>query len=533
MASKLPTLVTVKDAASTLSLSEKSIRRMLRDGRLRAHHIGRNVRVDISSTAMPQQEAPSTASQEHQMPNEQDPGSDTQLGVPLKRGNEQTMTLPFDVRIPLGTDSTSTARNTAQRTLQMFQELQTKGATPKDLGIVVVRNKGTPCFIRYPSEDGGPKVSKRIPSEISRELKTTEQVAVFSLGWAAFVASSISTKAQLATVNRHTCLTNLAELWFDGHLADKYPAHLTKKRSAKEDASRYRRYIAPVVGNSKVAELSGDAVLNAADDVSARMQELSPDLSSASRRQVVQLFRRLINIAVFPVRLLKSNDLPKGYVPKARQLRAFNYLRPSEDALLMKCTKVPVNYRLFFGLLAREGLRASELLHLTWRDVDLDVGTLKLDENKTQRPRSWMMRPDSAEALRRYKQLLGHLWSRKARLVIHPESGCSVPEGKAAKQLRTALKMAGVTREELFEETQYRMAIRGHDLRATFVTLALADGKSEAWISDRTGHESSQMIRGYQRMARTHAEARLGQLDDMTTLIPELSELKKTKQRKE
>jgi hypothetical protein len=29
--------------------------------------------------------------------------------------------------------------------------------------------------------------------------------------------------------------------------------------------------------------------------------------------------------------------------------------------------------------------------------------------------------------------------------------------------------------------------MRVHDLRGTFVTLALADGKSESWVADRAG----------------------------------------------
>ena len=66
------------------------------------------------------------------------------------------------------------------------------------------------------------------------------------------------------------------------------------------------------------------------------------------------------------------------------------------------------------------------------------------------------------------------------------------------------------------------MPIRVHDLRATFVTLALANGRSEAWVSDRTGHRSSNMIRRYQRTARSATELGLGTLGPLDALIPEL-----------
>ena len=36
--------------------------------------------------------------------------------------------------------------------------------------------------------------------------------------------------------------------------------------------------------------------------------------------------------------------------------------------------------------------------------------------------------------------------------------------------------------------------------------MALASGRSEAWVTDRTGHKSSAMVAGYKRQVRTAAE---------------------------
>ena len=58
-----------------------------------------------------------------------------------------------------------------------------------------------------------------------------------------------------------------------------------------------------------------------------------------------------------------------------------------------------------------------------------------------------------------------------------------------------------------------------HDLRGTFVTLSLANGKSESWISDRTRHRSSQMIARYKRTDRTFGELDLGQLDPLSDAL--------------
>ncbi|WP_437576558.1 hypothetical protein [Sorangium sp. So ce887] len=87
----------------------------------------------------------------------------------------------------------------------------------------------------------------------------------------------------------------------------------------------------------------------------------------------------------------------------------------------------------------------------------------------------------------------------------------------AAEDLRACLKEAGVHRPQLFEASGTRIPLRAHDLRATFVTVNLAAGKTEAWITDRTGHKSSQMIYRYKRQDRTHAELNLGPRSRCTT----------------
>ena len=69
----------------------------------------------------------------------------------------------------------------------------------------------------------------------------------------------------------------------------------------------------------------------------------------------------------------------------------------------MRRTDIPLVRRLLFGLLAREGMRLSEALQLTWANLDLEHGVIRLDTNKTADPRSWALDAGVAEALRRWK----------------------------------------------------------------------------------------------------------------------------------
>ena len=57
----------------------------------------------------------------------------------------------------------------------------------------------------------------------------------------------------------------------------------------------------------------------------------------------------------------------------------------------------------------------------------------------------------------------------------------------------------------------------------TFVTVALANNRTESWISDRTGHRSSQMINKYKRTARSFQELEIGDLMPFDRALPELA----------
>jgi hypothetical protein len=107
------------------------------------------------------------------------------------------------------------------------------------------------------------------------------------------------------------------------------------------------------------------------------------------------------------------------------------------------------------------------------------------------------------------------------------------PEGRphtkfgAAELLRGHLRAIGLAEErpELFESTAQRKQIRVHDLRGTFVTVSLANNKTESWISDRTGHRSSAMINNYKRVARGFQELEIGTLSPLDSALPELRAL--------
>jgi len=293
------------------------------------------------------------------------------------------------------------------------------------------------------------------------------------------------------------------------------------RAASKQDASRLKNYVYALIGAERVVGFEGRAGLELVERVVAGLPPVGPTFRPGSRRQVLQTVHRLLTLAVYPAKLLSANPLPKGFVPKVTNDRAKAYLFPDEDKALMQNSETSVQERLFYGILAREGLRVSELLDLTWSDVDLERGLLTLDQNKTAEPRAWAMDPAVVRALTRWRRKFVPL-APTTSPILKNAAGETIDRYGVAERLRAYLQAAGVTRSQLFEANDNRIPLRAHDLRATFVTLSLAQGRSEAWITDRTGHKSSQMTYRYKRAARTHAELNLGALAPLDEVIPEL-----------
>ncbi len=315
-------------------------------------------------------------------------------------------------------------------------------------------------------------------------------------------------------------IRELGESWTRGDLARDYPDHVRVKKSVGHDISRLENYVYPVVGDIRIDAFT-------LDHARIVMRGITEGRAVATRRQVAQLLHRICKMAVFPLQLIATNPLPSGFLPKVGPGKAKGWVYPDEDAKLVASDAVPLEYRVFYGFLHREGPRVNEAARLTWSDFDLDRGSVVLDVNKTNDPRAWALSPGVARALRAWRMLLADrsVSTKDNDFVFVNLHGERVNINHTAARYREHLVAAGITRSVLFERTDTRQQIRAHDTRATFVTVSLANGKSEAWVQDRTGHKSSLMINRYRRAARTASELQLGDFTPLDQAIPELARL--------
>ncbi len=314
----------------------------------------------------------------------------------------------------------------------------------------------------------------------------------------------------------------IAEQWTSGELAQRFPDQIRVKRSAEDDVSRFTLYVYPEIGHLPIDRVT-------LDHCERVMQRLPATLAPATRRNVGQLMTRLLKLAVYPLRLIPASPIPAGFLPSAGKPKAMAYLYPDEDRRLLACTAVPLEYRILWGFLTREGMREGEALALTWGDLDLARGGVRLDKNKTDDPRAWALDAGVAAALRLYRKHCRAADLTTDRVFRDPKGQPIVGSGALGlpAMLRAHLRTIGLHEErpELFTSTDERRQIRVHDLRGTFVTVSLANGRTEAWVSARTGHRSSVMINRYRRTARTFSELQVGDVAPLATAVPEIAAL--------
>jgi len=311
----------------------------------------------------------------------------------------------------------------------------------------------------------------------------------------------------------------VGDMWTSGEIARLYPDRVVVKSNAWKDEGLLNKHVYPIVRDVSIAAFT----LEHADAV---MRALPASYASGSRKQIAMLVSRILGLAAFPLKLIAVSPLPKGWIPRRGPGKALSYLYPDEDARLVGCERVPLPLRVYYGFLDREGMRGSEAEGLEWSDVDLQRGAVTLDKNKTSDPRAWALSPGMARALSTWKEIQREEYG-ESEVVFLDEEGEPIAQlhhKHRAESFRAHLLLADVNRPALHERSPERRPIRAHDLRATFITIALANGKTEAWVADRTGHRSSHMINRYRRAARTVAELGLGDLLPLDEAIPELRE---------
>jgi hypothetical protein len=302
---------------------------------------------------------------------------------------------------------------------------------------------------------------------------------------------------------------DVAALLFEKHIRDG-----NRPRTLKKDKF-YLSVLGPRLARVPVAEMT----TRIADAAMA----LVPPSVEASRNLyegfIYRVMKYAVRLELIPANPLRSDFVSKQQPPK----RLFQYLRVAEDAALIACGAAPLEERIGYALMDREGVRPELLSLFYWSDradpnarvstIDLESGLLT-HRHKQKRVRRWLVCERVLRVLRRWREL-------------NPDTDRVLPHWdhrNVSARLRKHLLAAGVNRISLHRSTATERQIAAKDAgRATFVTLALRAGAPMHWVTDRTGHATDEMVERYTRMAREGRDTERAWLRALDELLgPEL-----------
>ena len=305
--------------------------------------------------------------------------------------------------------------------------------------------------------------------------------------------------------SRYT-LTELADEWLQ-HLEGLVETGELRLRTVESYRNGIRLHVLPALGSRRAASITAEDLVFWHE---AQRRGGAADWSIRARwvafRGLLAYAARVGVIATNPANSLLRRERPKLGRSKDR------FLTPREMEALLGHARGSAS--LAIPVLLFSGLRVSELLGLTWQDIDFDrevmivgyqmsrKGNLRVPLKTESGYREVILMAELGRRLRRAR--LVARFSRDVDLVICNGVGHTLGYSKLRKDFAatcSAARVAGTT---------------PHTCRHTFASLLIAQGREVAFVSQQLGHASTKTTWDtYVHLfrARENAEAARSALD--------------------
>lgn len=249
------------------------------------------------------------------------------------------------------------------------------------------------------------------------------------------------------------------------------------KRSINRDESLYRVHIAPRFKDVPLQSISRLEVQKFHNDL--RSQGLSP----ASADHGIKLMRRFLNLAL-QWDFIEKNAL-KGIKLFNVDNQVENYLDDKQLARLLHVLKTdhnrPICHILIF--LLSTGARLNEALTASWKNVSEEGRTWKVDAKKSKSKKSRSV-PLNDSAL----WVLSQLDSKGNSEYLFPSPATGKPYTAFTYQWYRIRQLAGLN-------------LRIHDLRHTFASLLVSNGRSLFEVQQILGHSDPKVTMRYAHLS--------------------------------
>ncbi|NIO03983.1 MAG: tyrosine-type recombinase/integrase [Proteobacteria bacterium] len=209
-----------------------------------------------------------------------------------------------------------------------------------------------------------------------------------------------------------------------------------------------------------------------------KMKRKTEGVKPATIRRQFDVLRRAFNIALREWEWCETNPVTRVSLERPNNRRDRWLTLEEEQKLLEACPKW-LEEIILFAL--NTGMRLGEILSLTWRGVDLSRKAVTAFKSKNKEKRTIPFNRATYDLLK----AKGKVRSIKTDLVFHTKAYTPIDKCNVGRAFRIAVKRAGMQN------------FRFHDLRHTFATRLIQNGRDIYKVQSLLGHKTPIMTQRY------------------------------------
>lgn len=223
-------------------------------------------------------------------------------------------------------------------------------------------------------------------------------------------------------------------------------------------------------------------------------KESAHTLSAARTNRYLAAMRRAWKWGAVKGYVLPSAPWPAEVMLKEKRAKEVIATEAEVAVVFAQCDQVAAELGALVRFLVGTGARLSDVLAVTWRDVDVGAGDVGIRGQKTNRPLRVAMLAPAKEAIRRASEIR-HLSGRVFWQYAN----------------RAAPRSPWVRARKSFPE--HMRAMRLHDCRHLCASLLAANGATDVELAAQLGHSTLQMVKRYSHLRGGHRGAAHDKLD--------------------
>ena len=301
-------------------------------------------------------------------------------------------------------------------------------------------------------------------------------------------------------------------------LAEKYLEWAeTSKKTLRDDTSRYKFHIEPVLGDVPIKDVS---VIHLER---LKRETQKKGLSPATVKHVLVLTRQIFNKAIGwglyakgnPIRATLAVDKKFLKTPDNKRVSFLSYEQADELLSALADKSIQVHDIAILSLYA--GLRLGEAFNLKWADIDLQNGIVHVKDAKSGGSRTaYITEPIKEMFERRMSEGAG-----KNELVFKDHKGVKIRE--LSNTFQYTVDRLGFNKGL----SDRRDRVVGHTLRHTFASWLAMAGTPIVTIQKLMGHKSIEMTLRYAHLSPSHEREAVSKLADRQSKVVALKAVAK------